>query len=109
MKGGGGFTAISLAFYLSFKSFQAWCDNSAAGVHERGMMILSNDDVNVGKVRGRMTEEPPGAETPSTGIAPELLGPLQVTSQGKMAALLPAAASLHRKKQGGRSRRSLFV
>lgn len=72
---GGGFTAISLAFYLSFKSFQAWCDNSAAGVHERRMMILSDDDVNVGKVRGRVTEELPEAETPSTWDRPELLGP----------------------------------
>lgn len=34
-----------------------------------GMMILSNDDANVGKVRGRVTEELPEAEAPSTGIA----------------------------------------
>lgn len=33
---GGGFTAISLAFYLSFESFQAWRDNRAAGVCGRG-------------------------------------------------------------------------
>lgn len=30
-----GFTQISLAFYLSFKSFQAWCDSSAVGVRQK--------------------------------------------------------------------------
>lgn len=30
----GGFTQISLAFYLSFKSFQAWWDSSAVGVRQ---------------------------------------------------------------------------
>lgn len=35
-------------------------------------MILSDDDVNVGKVRGRVTEELPEAEAPSP---PDRLGP----------------------------------
>lgn len=30
----GGFTQISLAFYLSFKRFQAWCDSCAVDVRQ---------------------------------------------------------------------------
>lgn len=36
-------------------------------------MILSNDDVNGGKVRGWVTEELPEAEAPSTWIVLSLL------------------------------------
>lgn len=56
-------------------------------------MILSKDDVNVGKVRGGVTEELPEAEAPSPWIVLGVLGHplwLQVTSQGKMAALVSA-------------------
>lgn len=38
-------------------------------------MILSNDDVNVGKVRRWVTEELPEAEAPSTWIVLSLLAP----------------------------------
>lgn len=57
---------VWLFICLSRASSQAWCDNSTAGVCERVMMILSDDDVHVGKVRGRVTEELPDAESRST-------------------------------------------
>lgn len=66
------------------------------------MMILSNDDVNVGKVRGWVTEELPEAEAPSTwAVLSVSVHPLwlQMTSRGKMAALESAAAPLQRREE----------
>lgn len=62
-------------------------------------MILSNDDVNVGKVSGWVTEELPEAEAPNLD-RPGRLGPPAV-----------AADDIHcsGEKKRGQSRHSLFV
>lgn len=74
-------------------------------------MILSNDDVNVGKVRGRVTEELPEAEalSPRIVLGSSWATRCVMTSQGKMAALVSAAAPLQRRSEDNHGVLYLFV